>query len=142
MVKSWPEFYSDYDGSNSFWKFWDLDQKNPVLKIVIFSANILVYEHPIGPKLGLMDSFLTLNKMTEEVFENSKILQNFGIKIQSHHSLAKFSDHEHDFKHTCPPDSYRWWTNEKWFQGDYRKFGKCSRNSSKNNDDTNKSCIK
>ena len=83
MVKSWPEFYADYDGTNSFWKFWDLDQNNPVLKFVIFSANISVYVHPIGPKFGLMDSFLTLNKMTEQVFENSKILQNFWIKIES-----------------------------------------------------------
>ena len=32
-----------------------------------------------------MDSFLTFNKMTEQVFENSKILQNFGIKIESRH---------------------------------------------------------
>ena len=85
MVKSWPEFYADYDGTNSFSKFWDLDQNNPVLKFVIFSANISVYVHPIGPEFGLMDSFLTLNKMTEQVFENSKILQNFGIKIESRH---------------------------------------------------------
>ena len=56
---------------------------NPALKFVIFSANISVCVHPIGPKFGLMDSFLTLNKMTEQVFENSKILQNFGIKIES-----------------------------------------------------------
>ena len=33
-----------------------------------------------------MDSFLTLNKLTQQVFENSKILQNFGIKIESHQS--------------------------------------------------------
>ena len=32
-----------------------------------------------------MDSFLTVNKMTENFFENLKILQNFGIKIESHH---------------------------------------------------------
>ena len=32
-----------------------------------------------------MDSFLILHKMTEQVFENSKILQNFGIKIESRH---------------------------------------------------------
>ena len=44
MVKSWPEFYADYDGTNCFWKFWDLDQ----------------------------------------VFENSKILENFVIKIEFH----------------------------------------------------------
>ena len=84
MVQSWPEFYADYGGTNSFWKFWDLDQNNPVLEFVKFSANISVYVHPIGPKFGSMDSFLTLNKMTEQVFENSKILENFGIKIQSH----------------------------------------------------------
>ena len=42
------------------------------------------YVHPIGPKFGLTDSFLTLNKMNEQVFEHSKILQNFGIKIESH----------------------------------------------------------
>ena len=64
--------------------FQNLDQNNPVLKFVIFSANISVYVHPIVPKFDLMDSFLTLNKMTEQVFENSKILQNFGIKIESH----------------------------------------------------------
>ena len=23
MAKSWPEFYADYDGLNSFSKFWD-----------------------------------------------------------------------------------------------------------------------
>ena len=86
MIKSWPEFYADYDGTNSFWKFWDLDQNNPVLKFVLFSANISVYKHAIGPEFGLMDSFLTLNKMAEQVFENSKILQNFGIKIESYHS--------------------------------------------------------
>ena len=68
VAKSWPEFYADYDGTNSFWKFWDLDQNNPVLKFVIFSANISVYVHPIGPKFSLMDSFLILNKMTEQVF--------------------------------------------------------------------------
>ena len=65
MVQSWPEFYADYGGTNSFWKFWDLDQNNPVLEFVKFSANISVYVHPIGPKFGLMDSFLTLNKMVE-----------------------------------------------------------------------------
>ena len=47
------------------------------------------YVHPIGPRFGVMDSYLTLNKLTEQVFENSKILQNFGIKIESRHYVLK-----------------------------------------------------
>ena len=44
VAKSWPEFYADYDGTNSFWKFWDLDQNNPSPIFASFSANISVYE--------------------------------------------------------------------------------------------------
>ena len=49
----------------------------------MFSANISVYQLSIWPKFGLMDSFLTLNNMTEQVSKNSKILQNFRMKIES-----------------------------------------------------------
>ena len=71
IIKSWPEFYAYFDDTNSFWKFRDLDQNNPILKFVLFSANILVYVHPIGPKLGPMDSFSTLyNSLIEQIFEN------------------------------------------------------------------------
>jgi len=53
---------------------------------------------PIGPKFGqldpnsaedFLDSLLTFNKVTEQVFENSKILQNSGIKIESHQVQSK-----------------------------------------------------
>ena len=63
MVKSWPDFYADHDGTNDFWKFWDFDQNNPNTKFVTFWANISVYDHAIGPKFDLMDSFSILIKM-------------------------------------------------------------------------------
>ena len=63
MVKSWAEFYADHDGTNSFWKFWDLDQNNPVLKFDTFLADISVYVHANGPKFDLMDSLSTFIKV-------------------------------------------------------------------------------
>ena len=30
MAISRPDFYADHDGTNGFWKFWDLDQNNPL----------------------------------------------------------------------------------------------------------------
>ena len=85
MVKSWPEFYADHDGTNGFWKFWDLDQNNPVLKFDIFFAIISTWLHNYVPKFGLLGSFFTLNKMSQKDFEISKILQNLGMKSESRH---------------------------------------------------------
>ena len=83
MVKSWPEFYADHDGTNGFWKFWDFDQNNPVLKFDTFLADISVQVHAIGPKFDLMDSFSTLIKVNQKVLQYSKILQNLGITFES-----------------------------------------------------------
>ena len=83
MVKSWPEFYADHDGTNGFWKFWDFDQNNPVLKFDTFLADISVQVHAIGPKFDLMDSFSTLIKVNQKVIRNSKVLQNLGITFES-----------------------------------------------------------
>ena len=66
--KSWPDFYADHDGTNGFWKFWDFDQNNPVLKFDTFLADISAQVHAIGPKFDLMDSFSTLIEVNQEVF--------------------------------------------------------------------------
>ena len=83
MAKSWPEFYADYDGTKIFWKFWDFDQNNPVLKFDVFFAIISTWLHNYVPKFGLHGSFFTLNKMSQKDFEISKILQNLGMKSES-----------------------------------------------------------
>ena len=83
MVISWPDFYADHDGTNGFWKFWGLDQNNPLYKFDTFWANISVYVLAYGPKFDLMDSFSTLLKMNWKVMENYKVLQNLGITFES-----------------------------------------------------------
>jgi len=40
MVISWPDFYADHDGINSFWKFLDFAQNYPIYKFDTFWANI------------------------------------------------------------------------------------------------------
>ena len=57
-------------------------------KFATFWANISVYNHAIGPEFDLMDSFFILYKMTFKVFENLKILQNLGIKLESRHRVG------------------------------------------------------
>ena len=74
VAKSWPEFYADYDGTKIFWKFWDFDQNNPVLKFDIFFAIISACLHNYVPKFGQHDSFYTLNKMSQKDFEIFGIL--------------------------------------------------------------------
>jgi len=85
MAKSWPEFYADYDGTQCFWKFWDFDQNNPVLKFDTFFAIISTCLHNNKLKFGVNVSFLTLNKSSKTDFEILKILQNLGIKSESRH---------------------------------------------------------
>ena len=84
LAKSWPEFHADHDGTKSFWKFWDFDQNNPFYKFDTFFAIISTCLHNYIPKFGVHSSFLTLNKMSQDC-EISKILQNFGVKSESHH---------------------------------------------------------
>ena len=88
MAKSWPEFYADYDVIKIFWKFWDFDQNNPILKFDTFLAIISTCLDNNVPKFGVHGSFLTLNKMSEKDFEISKILQNLGIKSESRHYIG------------------------------------------------------
>ena len=78
VVKSWPEFYADYDGIKNFWKFWDFDQNNPVLKFDTFFAIIPTCLDNNVPKFGVHGSFLTLNRI--------KVLQNLGVKYESYQS--------------------------------------------------------
>ena len=85
MAKAWPEFLADFDGLKSFWKFWDFDQNNPILKFNTFLAIISTCLDNNVLKFGLHCSFLTLYKMSEKDFEISKILQNLGIKSESRH---------------------------------------------------------
>ena len=88
MAKSWAEFYADYDGIKFFWKFWDFDQNNPVLKFDVFFAIISTCLDNNVPNFGVHGSFLTLNKVSEKDFEISKILQNLGVKSESHESSS------------------------------------------------------
>ena len=60
----WPKFNADSDGTNGFWNFYDFVQNNPNTKFATFWANISVYNHTIGSKFDLMDSFFILYKMT------------------------------------------------------------------------------
>ena len=46
-------FYADYDGTNSFWKLFDLDQINPILKFDTFFANISCNEILIKMSVNL-----------------------------------------------------------------------------------------
>ena len=62
-----------------------LNFAHTVLFSAAIKANISVYVHGYEPKFDLMDSFSTLIKMNSTVLEDSKVLQNFGITIESHH---------------------------------------------------------
>ena len=89
MAKSWSEFYANYDRIKIFGKFWDFDQNNPVLKFDTFFAIISTCLDNKLPKFEVHGSFLTLNKMSEKDFQISKILQNLGVKFESHHISAE-----------------------------------------------------
>ena len=103
MAKSWPEFYADYDGTKIFWKFWDFDQNNPVLKFDVFFAIISTWLHNYVPKFGLHGSFFTLNKMSQKDFEISKILQNLGMKSESRQfQLEMYYMHLRQFRMKFP----------------------------------------
>ena len=56
---------ADFDDTNGFRKFIDLDQNNPTTKFATFWAIISVYAHAYGPKFVLTDSFLTLEIWTK-----------------------------------------------------------------------------
>ena len=86
MVISWPDFSTDHDGTNMFWKSFDFTQNN-LLKSDTFKAKISVFVQAYGPKFDPMDFFSTLIKMNKKVLENLKVLQNLGITFEAHHYL-------------------------------------------------------
>ena len=61
-----------------------------------------------GPKIDLMDSFLTLMKMNWKVIENSELLQNLGIMFESHHSGFPLSPNRDRFEQNERSTVHRW----------------------------------
>ena len=81
MAKSLPEFYADYDGTKIFWKFWDFDQKNPVLKFDVFFAIISTWLHNYVPEFGCMAHFFHASQDEPKRFWNFKNFTKFRNEV-------------------------------------------------------------
>ena len=72
VAKSWPEFYADYDGTKIFWKFWDFDQNNPVLKFDVFSQLFRPGCITTYPNSGCMAHFSRLTRWAKKILKFQK----------------------------------------------------------------------